>query len=75
MTTALDLDPAQQIERLNEALESVVCYCGNPKRMQLPFCLHCFNRLPDTARKFVALIKDETSYSVYTAALELLEKP
>ncbi len=37
-------------ERLDYALQSILCFCGNHKRIDKPFCFQCFDGLPNNWR-------------------------
>ena len=45
-------------ETYEHALECVICFCGNYKRMGKPFCFRCFDSLPSDW---------QGQYSIYTS--------
>lgn len=43
----MTLPTQQQLqEQLEDALNSVLCFCGNHKRIAKPFCFQCWDSLP-----------------------------
>ncbi len=65
-------------EQLLDALDDVICFCGNYKRMGKPFCFQCFDSLPKDwqlriAQSVIRHLVTEQSHQ-YDAAREWLKK-
>lgn len=65
-------------EALQDALNSVLCFCGNHKRMNKPFCFQCYDLLPvfwQTAFRHQSASMYHTNLiHCYDAASEYLRK-
>lgn len=65
-------------EQLADALEDILCFCGNYKRMGKPFCFRCFDALPRNDQKLLtnSPLRHLESYQAHTydAAKEWLKK-
>lgn len=65
-------------DSLDDALNSVLCFCGNHKRMSRPFCFQCFDLLPaawqtDINRRAKSSKDFYQFCHVYDAAIEWLK--
>jgi hypothetical protein len=64
-------------ERLEDALDDILCFCGNYKRMGKPFCFRCFDALPRNWQSVMRVMKDGICQDCphqYDAAREWLKQ-